>query len=156
MNYRIDLRREVVINAVKSGDLDHLLQHDQLLKEMRYNRGFRLRQFSEGPIAFAPTYKYDRGSDTYDTSDKRRCPAWCDRVLWRSREPARVRQLHYRRWEADVSDHRPVSAAFEIMVKSVDQEGRARVKAEVQGLWRLEERKLLKEAEEFYVEQQLL
>ncbi|KAJ3912636.1 Endonuclease/exonuclease/phosphatase, partial [Lentinula edodes] len=70
------------------------------------------RFFTEGPITFAPTYKYDRRSDVYDTSEKRRAAAWCDRVLWRSR-------LHYQRYEVNVSDHRPIPAAFDISVKRV-------------------------------------
>ena len=39
--------------------------------------------FNEGPVDFAPTYKYDLFSDDYDTSEKKRIPAWTDRVLWR-------------------------------------------------------------------------
>ena len=35
----------------------------------------------EGP-AFPPTYKFDAGSDRYDTSRKKRSPAWTDRVLF--------------------------------------------------------------------------
>ena len=45
-----------------------LQAQDQLLKEMKLNRGFRLRTFAEGPLSFAPTYKYDRRSDEYDSS----------------------------------------------------------------------------------------
>ena len=32
--------------------------------------------YEEGPILFRPTYKYDLGTDDYDTSEKMRIPAW--------------------------------------------------------------------------------
>ena len=44
------------------------------------------RGFEEGQVNFAPTYKYDLFCDDYDTSEKKRTPAWTDRVLWR-RQP---------------------------------------------------------------------
>ncbi|EKM58956.1 uncharacterized protein PHACADRAFT_249089 [Phanerochaete carnosa HHB-10118-sp] len=156
MNYRIDLRRDAAVADVKAGNFQHLMAQDQLLKEMKLNRGFRLRTFMEGPLHFAPTYKYDRRSDEYDTSEKRRVPAWCDRVLWRSREPSRVHQLHYRRWEPNVSDHRPVSAAFRVQVKAVDSGQRHLVKHETEAHWFEYEKVLLSHAYQFYTEQGLI
>jgi hypothetical protein len=153
MNYRIDQRRDVVISSVQSGELQGLLVHDQLLREMKFNRGFRLRTFCEGSISFAPTYKYDRRSDEYDSSEKRRTPAWCDRILYRARDPERVKQTSYRRYEADVSDHRPVSAAFEVTVKAVRQNERAGVKEGVVAAWTEREFELLRSLRAFYVEQ---
>ena len=32
--------------------------------------------YDEGPLLFPPTYKYDVGTDDYDTSEKMRIPAW--------------------------------------------------------------------------------
>ncbi|KII96201.1 hypothetical protein PLICRDRAFT_241902 [Plicaturopsis crispa FD-325 SS-3] len=156
MNYRIDQRRDAVVAAIKANELSSLLVHDQLLKEMKFNRGFRFHLFHEGPLTFAPTYKYDRRSDEFDTSEKRRVPAWCDRVLWRSSDPARVSLLDYRRWEPNISDHRPVSATFKITVKSVRHEVRAQVKAEVAALWFEHQRELLAAAHEYFVAQELI
>lgn len=153
MNYRIDQRRDAVIASVKAGDLEYLLNHDQLLKEMRGNRGFRARFFSEGPLTFDPTYKYDRRSSEYDTSEKARVPAWCDRVLWRSLDPQRAELLHYQRYEANVSDHRPISAAFRITVKSINQEVRARVREEIENLWAVQERDVLTDALQFFLDE---
>ncbi|CAK5264612.1 unnamed protein product [Mycena citricolor] len=143
MNYRIDLRRDNIITAVRANDLDSILPHDQLLKEIKYNRGCRLRGFAEGPLTFAPTYKYDRHTDVYDTSEKARAPAWCDRVLWRTRSPNRVKQLHYQRYEASVSDHRPISAAFKVTVKTIHQDVRQKAKAETELQWAVEQERLL-------------
>lgn len=150
MNYRIDQRRDAVITSIQDNDLEALLTHDQLHKEMKHNRAFRLRAFHEGPLAFVPTYKYDRHSNMFDTSEKRRVPAWCDRVLWRSRDEERVELMQYRRWEANVSDHRPVSAAFRVTVKRVVEEARERERRAVEEWWHRKERILLSEAISFY------
>lgn len=32
--------------------------------------------YEEGPLLFRPTYRYDLGTDSYDTSEKLRIPAW--------------------------------------------------------------------------------
>ncbi|KAF7547033.1 hypothetical protein G7Z17_g8014 [Cylindrodendrum hubeiense] len=124
LNYRIDtMSRDTVVTAVKQNNLSKLLERDQLLVARRRNPAFKLRAFDELPITFAPTYKYDVGTDTYDTSEKRRSPAWCDRLLFRGR--GRIEQLDYRRHEVRVSDHRPVTGSFNLWVKKVDPKRRA-------------------------------
>ena len=123
LNYRIDtMGRDAVIKAIKANDLSKLLERDQLLVSRRRNPAFRLRVFSESPITFAPTYKYDIGTDNYDSSEKHRSPAWCDRILYRG--VGRIKQLNYRRHGLRVSDHRPVSAVFKMRVKSISPKKR--------------------------------
>lgn len=140
-----------MITSIQAGDLNFLLQHDQLSREMRNNPAFRLRTFKESPITFIPTYKYDRRSNEFDSSEKKRIPAWCDRILYRTRDPARIEPLHYRRYEANISDHRPISAGFRVTVKSVQHEQRQVEKEEVEHLWRIQEQDLLREAHRCYV-----
>jgi phosphatidylinositol-bisphosphatase len=65
--------------------IDSLLPHDELRyaqkKRMAFHDGWR-----EGPITFLPTYKYDVGSmGLFDSSEKKRAPSWCDRILYRTR-----------------------------------------------------------------------
>ncbi|KAJ3142927.1 hypothetical protein HDU90_002799 [Geranomyces variabilis] len=117
LNYRIDLARERVIELVEQQDWTTLQEHDQLLNQMSVNPSFGLRGFLEGQLNFAPTFKYDVGTDRYDTSEKRRVPSWCDRVLFCS--PHAV-QTSYCRYETSLSDHRPISATFTARVKSVN------------------------------------
>jgi len=165
MNYRIGHHRDAIISSIRAGNLANLIPHDQLLREIKFNLGHRLRGFSEGPITFNPTYKYDLHSDEYDSSMKHRSPAWCDRILWKSRvvegaaaadDPDRVQQLHYKRYEANVSDHRPISAAFIVKVKKFDLKGREREKALLQARWLEQQEKLLVAAREFYTSQALI
>lgn len=85
LNYRIDtIPRDTIIKNITNNDLSKLLDRDQLNLSRRRVAGFRLAPFTELPITFAPTYKYDVGTDRYDSSDKKRSPAWCDRLLYRS------------------------------------------------------------------------
>ncbi|KEY67848.1 hypothetical protein S7711_04985 [Stachybotrys chartarum IBT 7711] len=145
LNYRIDtMSRDTVVTAVKNKNLVKLLERDQLLVARRRNPGLRLRAFEELPITFAPTYKYDVGTDNYDTSEKKRSPAWCDRLLFRGR--GRIQQLDYQRHEIRVSDHRPVSGTFRLWVKKVDPKRRAAVWMESQQSFEdLRQRALAKE-----------
>lgn len=124
LNYRIDtMGRDSVIKHVQQGNLARLLERDQLLLSRRKNPGFRLRAFQENQIKFAPTYKYNVHTDQYDTSEKRRAPAWCDRILYRGL--GKVIMDEYRRWDQiRVSDHRPVSGRLQLRVKTVDADKR--------------------------------
>lgn len=145
LNYRIDsIPRNVIIDAVRQNNLTKLLERDQLLASRRKNPGFRLRSFIEAPITFAPTYKYDVGTDQYDSSEKKRSPAWCDRVLYRG--IGRVKQLEYRRHEVRASDHRPVSATFKVRVKTVLPQERATTWETCQQEFQDEKRRLASEA----------
>lgn len=134
LNYRIDtMSRDTVVMAVKQKNLSKLLERDQLLVARRRKPDFKLRIFEEMPITFAPTYKYDVGTDNYDTSEKKRAPAWCDRLLFRGN--GRIQQLDYMRHEVRVSDHRPVTGKFELTVKRVKPKERAMAWIECQQLF---------------------
>ncbi|KAF1933399.1 DNase I-like protein [Didymella exigua CBS 183.55] len=62
-----------------------LLPHDELHQQMKSGRAF-YDGWEEGPIRFLPTYKYDVGKvGVFDSSEKARCPSWCDRILYRTR-----------------------------------------------------------------------
>ncbi|KAF4602682.1 hypothetical protein EYR40_005898 [Pleurotus pulmonarius] len=153
LNYRIDQRRDPIVAAVRAGEHESLWVHDQLLKEVKYNKACRLRGFSEGPLRFPPTYKYDRRSNEYDNSEKRRPPAWCDRILWRSNVQSRVKQIHYKRYEANVSDHRPISAGFLVTLKRAQADLREGVRMNVTKRWSEEHYRLVEAARAFYANQ---
>ncbi|WBW73176.1 inositol polyphosphate phosphatase Inp53 [Schizosaccharomyces osmophilus] len=124
LNYRINLLRPKVNNLLSKNDIKTLLESDQLTQERKRNAGFRLRTFSEPEIAFAPTYKYDVNSDQYDSSEKKRVPAWCDRICFRG-DMDYVYAENYRRHEVRASDHRPVSALLHAKVKLVNAQEQA-------------------------------
>lgn len=45
--------------------------------------GIAFAGYEEGSLLFRPTYRYDLGTDTYDTSEKMRIPAWTG-ASWRA------------------------------------------------------------------------
>ncbi|KAK4032123.1 Endonuclease/exonuclease/phosphatase [Parachaetomium inaequale] len=66
--------------------LDSLLPHDQLRRLVKERKVLH-EGWREGPITFLPTYKYDVGTVAlFDSSEKRRPPSWCDRILYRTRK----------------------------------------------------------------------
>jgi len=128
LNYRIDgLPRDTVTAAIQSGDLKKLIEHDQFTQTRHRNPAFILRAFREERITFDPTYKYDVGTNRYDTSEKRRTPAWCDRILYRGTGD-KIQQTEYRRHELKTSDHRPVSGRFTMRIKTIKADKRLEVR----------------------------
>ncbi|KAK6943702.1 Endonuclease/exonuclease/phosphatase [Dillenia turbinata] len=103
---------------MQKNDWEALLEKDQLRIEQRAGRVFK--GWEEGRIYFAPTYKYLANSDNYvaqnsKSKEKRRTPAWCDRILWKGEG---LKQMWYVRGESKFSDHRPVSSLFSVQVKT--------------------------------------
>ncbi|KAF2253940.1 phosphatase family protein-like protein [Trematosphaeria pertusa] len=94
-----------------------LLPHDELKQQQKAGKAFH-DGWEEGPIRFLPSYKYDIGKvAVFDSSDKQRCPSWCDRVLYRTRAAkerydARLKELE----EARKKDE-------EMKAKGIDRAG---------------------------------
>ncbi|KAK1136356.1 hypothetical protein K0M31_000917 [Melipona bicolor] len=138
-NYRVDMDKDEMKEMIKRNEFDQILQYDQL--KVQQEQGNVFKNFLEGPITFAPTYKYDIFSDDYDTSEKCRQPAWTDRVLWKRRKqvpdidsptdwnPGKL--IHYGRAELKQSDHRPVIAFVDVDIHCVESEKREQVFKEV-------------------------
>ncbi|KAH6566030.1 hypothetical protein BASA60_009682 [Batrachochytrium salamandrivorans] len=122
LNYRIDLPRATVLEKIETQDWKILWENDQLRRQKSLNPSFGLRDFEEAALSFAPTFKYKRGTTLYDTSEKMRIPAYCDRILSRG---SCITQTFLMRGECKISDHRPVAAGFRVMVKLINEERRS-------------------------------
>ncbi|XP_021642894.2 type I inositol polyphosphate 5-phosphatase 8 isoform X2 [Hevea brasiliensis] len=116
LNYRLAAGCGDTHELLKKNDWQALLEKDQLKIEQRAGRVFK--GWEEGRIYFAPTYKYLTNSDHYvvqtsKSKEKRRTPAWCDRILWKGEG---LKQMWYVRGESRFSDHRPVYSLFSVQV----------------------------------------
>ncbi|XP_057539576.1 type IV inositol polyphosphate 5-phosphatase 6-like [Amaranthus tricolor] len=117
LNYRLYMDDEMARELIRKKKWKELQKFDQLKKEQ--HRGV-FQGWKEGDIEFAPTYKYSvelgnrytgdkHAPFNPNTGEKRRTPAWCDRIMWFGKG---IEQLSYFRGESKFSDHRPVSALF--------------------------------------------
>jgi hypothetical protein len=101
-NYRIDVDNYYARTKIQRREYQDLWKNDQLQIVMR--QGLAFQGFQEGELLFDPTYKYDNGTNTYDSSEKERVPAWTDRILFSGKN---IELLDYNRGEQLMSDHRP-------------------------------------------------
>ncbi|QLQ81603.1 hypothetical protein HG537_0F03640 [Torulaspora globosa] len=126
-NYRILMSNDEVRKMIAAEEFSKLFERDQLNQQMIAGEAFPY--YHEMEIKFPPTYKFDPGTKTYDTSDKMRIPAWTDRILSRG---TALRQLTYGCAENILfSDHRPVYATFRAIVTVLDEQEKAALAAEI-------------------------
>lgn len=119
LNYRLNVVKLPEINALlESHNLEKLVEYDQLLTEKRKGQVFM--DFNEGKLNFLPSFKYVKGTSTFghlvNTSERKRDPAWCDRILYRGD----AELLSYNMCNAVMqSDHKPVYAEFLTQVPNI-------------------------------------
>lgn len=129
LNFRLTAERGDVCRWAKEGCVEQLLQSDQLMQARRECKAFY--QFTEPPIAFSPSYRFDRGSSDF-SEEKMRTPSYCDRVLFKCKAGLAVTvnklELFLLCWREEVlliveprydcvhslttSDHHPVYASL--------------------------------------------
>ncbi|KAJ4702823.1 Type II inositol polyphosphate 5-phosphatase [Melia azedarach] len=134
-NYRLDgITYDEARDFVSQRCFDWLRERDQLRAEMEAGNVFQ--GMREADIKFPPTYKFERhqaGLAGYDSGEKKRIPAWCDRILYRDSRSALATEcslecpvvssiLQYKAcMDVTDSDHKPVRCIFSIDIARVDE-----------------------------------
>ncbi|XP_053683731.1 inositol polyphosphate 5-phosphatase E [Sabethes cyaneus] len=100
LNFRLSEPREKLMRWIETtqfplpAHLPHGFMHtDQLTSVLADGAAFK--GFREAKITFPPTYKYDPGTQRFDTSSKQRAPAYTDRILYKFK-PLPVTTVHRR------------------------------------------------------------
>lgn len=129
MNYRTELSYEDTLVLIQKKDYKSILDNDQLSIEKKNGKVFN--SFKEHPIDFPPTYRFDTGTNQYDTSEKKRVPSYTDRVLYRTNEKD-IQCINYTsHQEYNSSDHKPVFTLFHVMVKKRIDDKYQKLKEEI-------------------------
>jgi len=125
LNFRIEensFNVDEIVESVEKGEFSKLLAKDQLLRVQKEDKAFQ--ELSEKLPTFPPTYKFKIGTVEYD---KKRRPAWTDRILYRvnsyNYEDANIElsldAFNYQCHNDEMyrnSDHFPVSQEFKISI----------------------------------------
>lgn len=134
-NYRLfGISYDEARDFVSQRSFDWLRERDQLRAEMKSGKVFQ--GMREAIIRFPPTYKFERGKPGlggYDSGEKKRIPAWCDRVLYRDNRssttvecslgcPVVASIIQYEGcMEVTESDHKPVRCKFDVELAHIDR-----------------------------------
>ncbi|XP_019091882.1 PREDICTED: type I inositol polyphosphate 5-phosphatase 13-like isoform X5 [Camelina sativa] len=134
-NYRLfGISYDEARDFISQRSFDWLRERDQLRAEMKVGKVFQ--GMREALITFPPTYKFERnrsGLGGYDSGEKKRIPAWCDRVIYRDTQSSPFSESNLQcpvvssviMYEAcmDVteSDHKPVRCKFHATIAHVDK-----------------------------------
>ncbi|PIN06996.1 Inositol polyphosphate 5-phosphatase [Handroanthus impetiginosus] len=134
-NYRLfGITYDEARDLVSQRSFDWLREKDQLRAEMKAGKVFQ--GMREALIRFPPTYKFEKGKPGlggYDSGEKKRIPAWCDRILYRDNRAAPSKEcslecpviasiIQYEaRMDVTESDHKPVRCKFNIDIAHVDK-----------------------------------
>ncbi|KAM3276405.1 hypothetical protein ACQJBY_044662 [Aegilops geniculata] len=134
-NYRLyGITYDEARDMVSQRSFDWLREKDQLRAEMKAGKVFQ--GMREGLIKFPPTYKFQKhapGLGGYDSGEKKRIPAWCDRVLYRDSRAVSVAECslecpvvaaitsYVAVMEVTESDHKPVRCTFSVDIARVDE-----------------------------------
>ncbi|RZR71480.1 hypothetical protein BHM03_00005381 [Ensete ventricosum] len=134
-NYRLhSITYDEARDMVSQRCFDWLREKDQLRAEMKAGKVFQ--GMREGHFKFPPTYKFERhqaGLSGYDSSEKKRIPAWCDRILYRDSRSISVAEcslqcpvvssitLYEACMDVTDSDHKPVRCIFSVEIAHADE-----------------------------------
>lgn len=146
-NYRLDgISYDEARDFVSQRCFDWLRERDQLQAEMKSGNVFQ--GMREAVIRFPPTYKFEKhqpGLAGYDSGEKKRIPAWCDRILYRDSCSSTVSTcsldcpvvssiLQYEAcMDVTDSDHKPVRCIFNVEIARVDESIRRPEFGEIMG-----------------------
>ncbi|GAB4862009.1 hypothetical protein Ancab_037263 [Ancistrocladus abbreviatus] len=148
-NYRLfGITYDEARDLVSQRSFEWLRKKDQLRAEMKAGKVFH--GMREAIIRFPPTYKFARnvpGLGGYDSGEKKRIPAWCDRIIYRDNRDNTLEEsvsdcslncpivssiLQYEAcMEVTESDHKPVRCKLHVRMAHVDRSVRRKVFGEI-------------------------
>jgi len=133
LNYRLNTtyaEAKALAETSSIEDCSTLLSFDQLKQQIESGKAFQ--QFQEGTIEFKPTYKFDVGTNDFDTSEKQRIPAYTDRILYLPGRMNDIQVLSYDSYPSIcLSDHKPVASTLTMKIYTVMKEERDKLQNEL-------------------------